>query len=332
MEIFVNVSLLNVVNKVLEQEIQVGSISREKYDSKVFKKIDLSEINESRLNEAENIKNILRNKSTDEFATYYPAAINAPKRAHFGAKIVYGVKEISSYADRILSEVFQYMNFPEPPEDLIKVFRAIFFYFVRRHATFHYLVERGCKLLSENRYEEYRARIYERRQELGQGNLEDALAESYSIVYFKKDLRKEVLEPFISPLPFTREELTNRLSKIIKVAFINNIRPAGYKEAGTFIKEFETLETLENNPVEIKNLLTLSILLRGGRGLDGVFRGLSWLFHEITHIEPVNFTEKTTPPKPPYSIKDFLLFVENFRRDDSLFMVLLLPPEEECKA
>jgi len=327
----VNMSLLNAINKVLEQEMWVKSVSREKYDSEIFKKIDLNKINESALNEIEDIKNILSNKNTDDFATYYPAAITAPKRAHFGAKIVYNVKEISSYADRILSGVFQYMNFPDPPEDLIKVFRLIFFHFVRRHATFHYLVERGCRLLSENRYEEYRMKIYEKRQELGQGNLEDALAESYSIVYLKKDLRKKILGQFLSLLPFTQEELINRLLRIIKIVFINNARPPGYKEASTFIKEFEALEMLEDNPEEVKNLLTLSILLKGGRGLNGVFKGLSWLFHEVTHIEPINFTEKTIPPKPLYSIKDFLLFIENFRRDDSLFMILLLPPEEECK-
>jgi len=122
-------SLLNAISRVLEQEIQVKSVSREKYDSEIFKKISLSKINESALNQIEDIKNILSNKITDEFATYYPAATTAPKRAQFGAKILYNVKEISSYADRILSGVFQCMNFPDPPEDLVKVFRLGIFPF-----------------------------------------------------------------------------------------------------------------------------------------------------------------------------------------------------------
>jgi hypothetical protein len=322
---------LNVVSKILEQEIRIETVSKEKYDFEVFKKIELSKINETILKEVEEVKDILGNKDTDEFATYYPASIVIPQRTHFGAKILYNIKEICLHADKVISQVFQSMNFPAPPEDLVKVFRLAFFYFVRRHAIFHYLVERGCRLLSEDRYIEYRTKIYERRKELGQGNIEDALAESYSIVYFNKDLQK-ISTAFLTSLPFTLNELINRLLTIItKTIFINDARPSGYKEASFFIREFETLAMLENNPAEIKNLLTLSLLLKGGRSLNGVFKGLSWLFYEVTHIESSNFMEKISPPKPPYSIKDFLLFVENFRRDDSLFMVLLLPPDEECK-
>lgn len=327
-------SWLNVVNKILDQEVQVETISKEKYDVEEFKKINLSKINETDLGKIEEIKNILSNKSTDEFAMYYPASIAFPKRTYFGARIIYNAREICSYSDKVISLIFQYMNFPAPPEDLIKAFRWAFFHFVRRHAIFHYLVERGCRLLSEDRYNEYRTKIYEKRKERGQGNLEDALAESYSIVYFNKDLKdlQKMSKVSISSLPFTLDDLTNKLIRIVKTIFINEARQPGYKEASIFIREFETLKMLENNPEEIKNLIILSPLLKGGRGLNGVFKGLSWLFHEVTHIEELtNFIEKTSPPKPPYSIKDFLLFVENFRRDDSLFIILLLPPDEECE-
>lgn len=306
-----------ILEKIVTSDIEIEYSSEEKALEEL-KSLDLRSI---KINELEGISGI----STEELVSYRPAiSAIGPKMSYSGAKIVYNIKKIASYADETLSQICSSLNISNIHQEFIKSFRWVFSCAIRRHAWFHYLVERGCRLLAENRYEEYLAKIYERRKNEGKGNLEEALADAYSIIYVEDDLRN---------FPAYWRDLLNNgviigFKKMIRRIFSNRNRPPGYREARYFIMEFETLKEIENNPDKIKELPMYSILQRGGRSLNGVFRGLSWLFHELTTIEPVEFTNRRNPPSPPYSIKDFLLFLENFRRDDSLMLLLLLPPDE----
>lgn len=308
-----------VLRRILDQEIEIEYVSRSELKPEEFKHVKIKDINPRELSCSLEI-------ATDELAAYHPLMASS-KLIHSGSKIVYDVKKIAAHADKSLLQICRALGMERAPEDLIKLFRWGFSHLVRRHAHFHYLVERGCMLLSENRYEEYRRKIYERRLESGEGNLEEALADAYSLVYCGEDLKKLPAE---FSLPFSRDDLIIGLKKMLRSLIVGEKRPAGYREARRFIMEFETLKEVEGNPEEVKKLPLYSILQRGGRGLDGVFRGLSWLFHELTLVEPVNFMEKARPPAPPYSVRDFLIFLENFRRDDSFFLILLLPPTEEA--
>jgi len=308
----------NILETILTREITIEYLKDENADKEKFRYINFREA------EPDLLQNPLK-LATDELVEYSPIT-SGPTITYFGSKIIYDVEKIITTADQILLKISDNLEISPPPAELVKLFRWVFSHAIRRHALFHYLVERGCRLLPENRYEEYRVKIYGRRKEAGEGNLEEALAEAYAITYLRKDLNK---------LPdsklFEREELVTGLYRMTRYALINDRRPPGYKEARRFINEFETLLELEGNPEKVKELLTYSVLMKGGRALEGVFRGLSWLFYELTSLEAVNFTEKSRPPAHPYPVKDFLIFLENFRRDDSLVLLLLLPPDESTK-
>lgn len=309
-----------VLKKVLSHKVSLGQTAAKILQIEELRSMDIRTLDFSQFNYDFSV-------ATDVLANYYPVTseIRAPPS---GSKILYDVEKIALYADKNLYNVCEGLGLGVPCEELIKAFRYAFSHAIRRHAIFHYLVERACRLMVENRYEEYRVKIYERRKEMGHPNLEEALADAYSIVYVDLDLKN--LQNFL-PLPLKNNDLIIAFRKIIRAIFTANNRPMEYSHAKRFITEFESLRETENNPEEIKRLIAYSISLRGGRALDGVFKGLSWLFHEITAVEPVNFIEKTLPPKSPYPIKDFLVFLENFRSDDALFLTIFPPPTEEIK-
>jgi len=268
---------------------------------------------------------------TEEFGYYRPIAetVSSPKvLPHYalGSKIVYNVDKITYHSDKILQQVCKIMEIDKPPEELVRLFRWAFSHIVRRHLLFHYLVERGSRLLPEDRYWEYRVKIYERKDTASQGLLEEALADAYAIVYSEDDLK--TLPPPAS-IPVPREDLIIGFKKILKALFINDTRPPGYREAKNFTLEFENLKDTDTADA-IQNLLVFSAIMKSTTSVDGVFRGLSWLYRELTFLETPDLTKKPLPPAPPYPVKDFLLFVENFRKDATLLLLLILPPTEEA--
>lgn len=268
---------------------------------------------------------------TEELGYYRPISdiVSSPKTiSHYalGSKIIYNVDKISLHADKALQQVCKIMEVDKPPEELVRLFRWAFSHVVRRHMLFHYLVERGSRLLPEDRYWEYRAKIYERKEVATQGLLEEALADAYAIVYSEDDI-KAIPSPASTPVP--REDLIIGFKKMLKALFINDTRPPGYREAKNFILEFENLK--DTDSVEaIQNLLLVSAIMKGTTSIDGVFRGLSWLYRELTFLETSDPSKKPLPPAPPYPSKNFLLFVENFRKDPTLLLLLILPPVEEA--
>ena len=111
---------------------------------------------------------------------------------------------------------------------------------------------------------------------------------------------------------------------------LNENRPPGYKKAKLFVYEFRILRDIKTLE-DIQNLVLQFATLGGSRALDGIFKGLSWLFKELTLLQPADFRNKRNPPAPPYSIRRFLMFLENFRRDDTLLSLVLTPPSEDVK-
>jgi len=269
--------------------------------------------------------------TTEEFGEYRPVVEKAesPKQlSHFtlGSKIVYNVKKIAWYSDKVFQECCKHLEINEPPEELIKLFRWAFTHVIRRHMLFHYKVERGSRLLPEDRYWEYRVKIYQSKEAATRGVLEEALADAYALTYFEDDL-KTIQSP--ASIPVARENIISGFRKMMRAAFLSDSRPPGYKMAKHFLLEFENLK--DTDTIEaIQNLLLYSAMLKGTTNIDGIFRGLSWLYKELTFVEPTSLEKMPLPPAPPYPSKNFLLFVENFRKDATFFLLLLLPPTEEA--
>ena len=315
-----------VLERILEQPIEIEFLEIGSPQSdKMKKKIELT-FKESSPDE---IKTAFPLR-TEELAEYKPIAERAasPKQiSHYllGSKITYNVNKITWYSDKVFQECCASLGIEKPPEELVKLFRIAFSHVVRKHMLFHYKVERGSRLLPEDRYWEYRVKIYERSDAQTKGVLEEALADAYAVTYVEDEIR--ALQSPVS-MPISKESLVAGFRKMIRAAFINDSRPPGYREAKNFLLEFENLR--DANTIEsIQSLLLYSAILKGVSNIDGVFRGLSWLYRELTFLEPTNLEKWPLPPAPPYPTKSFLLFVENFRSDASLFLLLLLPPTEE---
>jgi hypothetical protein len=315
-----------VLERILEQPIEIEFLEIGSPQSdKIKKKIELT-FKESSPDE---IKTAFPLR-TEELAEYKPIAERAasPKQiSHYllGSKITYNVNKITWYSDKVFQECCTSLGIEKPPEELVKLFRIAFSHVVRKHMLFHYKVERGSRLLPEDRYWEYRVKIYERSDAQTKGVLEEALADAYAVTYVEDEIR--ALQSPVS-MPISKESLVAGFRKMIRAAFINDSRPPGYREAKNFLLEFENLR--DANTIEsIQSLLLYSAILKGVSNIDGVFRGLSWLYRELTFLEPTNLEKWPLPPAPPYPTKSFLLFVENFRSDASLFLLLLLPPTEE---
>lgn len=316
-----------VIQRIMEQPIEIEYLKiDDPRNEKLKRKIEIS-FKEFGPDEVK-VNFVL---GTEEFGEYQPIVekVRSPKQLpHFalGSKIVYNVRKIAWYSDRVFQECCKQLGIDAPPEELIKLFRWSFSHLIRRHMFFHYKVERGSRLLPEDRYWEYRVKIYQGKDAATRGVLEEALGDAYAIAYFEDDLR-QIQSP--ASVPVARESLMSGFRKMIKAAFLSESRPPGYREAKHFTLEFENLKDTETAE-SIQNLLIYSAILKGTTNIDGIFRGLSWLYKELTFIEPTNLEKLPLPPAPPYPSKNFLLFVENFRKDASLLLLLLLPPTEEA--
>jgi len=55
------------------------------------------------------------------------------------------------------------------------------------------------------------------------------------------------------------------------------------------------------------------------------FKGLSWLFEELSKREPRDFSDYNQPPAIPYSFGSFLIFLENIIHDDDPLLGRILP-------
>lgn len=297
------------MKKILEQPPHVELSSEERSEhAKAFSSLDPSKI-----------KHFL-DIETDELVAY--------RSAEPSPKLIYDVEKIAEYADKILLKARLDIGLPPPPEELLRLFRWSFSQVIRRHGKFHYLVERGSRIiLSEKDYRKYRFKVYEKRREKGEGNLEEALADAYAIVYYLDDLRGL---PNPEAIPYTREQLMPPFRIILREVFIDEDRPPGYREAKHFVREFRSLKDI-NKVDDVYTLVVFSIMFKGSRYLDGAFKGLSWLFYELLEKKPIDFTRISSPPATPRSAKDFLVFLENFRRDDTLLSLLFTPLSEEAR-
>ncbi|MCX8192183.1 MAG: hypothetical protein N3F06_05185, partial [Nitrososphaerales archaeon] len=216
-----------------------------------------------------------------------------------------------------LMRVRSSLELPSPTEELIESFRWAFSHFVRRHGIFHYLVQRGSKILMEDNYWDYRNKVYEVRRCVG--NLEEALAEAYAITRCQEDLQNL---PKYDKIPYEPKELTSINKLILERIFINKSRPPGYRDAEYFLNEFKLLY---DHPLNIQVLSALA-----NEELWDILKGIGWLFHEITVREAKDFTDPQNPPARPYSRKEFITFLENFRKEEDTFWLFILPlPMEE---
>jgi len=310
-----------ILKDIIKQEVNIKKVSEESLD-----KFSLT-----------NLVKIVRSKkdlqlplmaATEEFVIYEPTSVAPSEQLkHSGSRIFYQIEKIVEFSDSIIKHVSEEVDVELIPKELVMAFRVAFSHLVRRHAIFHYLVERGSMLLDENRYIEYRRKIYEKRKNFQEGNLEEALADAYALSYAENDIEK-----FFSPR--IQIELKDNLIDLMNILLgklvLNENRPPGYKEAKLFVYEFRILRDIKTLE-DIQNLVLQSATLGGSRALDGIFKGLSWLFKELTLLQPADFRSKRNPPAPPYSIRRFLMFLENFRRDDTLLSLVLTPPSEDVK-
>lgn len=266
---------------------------------------------------------VLGDVETDILATYHPS--RSPPT------ITYDINKIVYHSDMILYNTMRRIG-KIPSLKLIRLFRFCFASFVRRHEMFHYLVERGSRLLSGLNYDDYSEKVCKARANSKQGNLEEALADAYASVryywleeiYYTYSFRYLIYEYI--PKSFTiPPELIDDFTKILKHHFINSKRPPGYDKAKLFVNEFKHLllryryryipyhPFLRNYPINI-------------------FKGLSWLFYELSVREPRDFSDYNHPPADPYSHIDFVIFLENIRYDDDPLLGTILPfPEERPK-
>jgi hypothetical protein len=293
----------DVLKRILEQPAFIPKSIREPIDAtNVFKSPNLAKV-----------KPALGDIKTDELAEYHPSS-SPPK-------ITYYVKRIAHHADNILAYTRGDLGIPPPTIELIQLFRLAFSHAIRRHEMFHYFVERGSMLMAEHNYREYRKRVYEEREKCGRGNLEEALADAYAIVRCSEDL-KHLPEP--KKLPYNREDLTEIFRGVLRHHFINCPRPPGYREARLFMEELEHLW----DPL----FITAIVIGLYGQDIWDHFKGISWLFFELSVKEPRNFTNYGAPAATPYSKRDFILFLDNFRHNGNRWLqVFLHEPCEEAE-
>ena len=117
---------------------------------------------------------ILGEVGTDILATYQPSRSPPP--------ITYDIDKIVYYADTVLYKTIG--KGKKLPLYLIMLFRVYFASFVRRHEMFHYLVERGARLVDDGDvdYDDYSQKVYNVRKNSREGNLEEGLADAYASV------------------------------------------------------------------------------------------------------------------------------------------------------
>ena len=275
----------------------------------------------------------------DPLAWYEPASSKH--------RIVYRLDKIVEFADDTLADILNHLNIERVSKDVVRCWRLAFISFIRRHEMFHYLFERGSRLLEEGRekYRRYREEVYEPRhrgKEKHRGNLEEALAEAYAAAWCRDELEQTFkMRREVAVLPL------ESLCRDLKIIFVNTRQAPGYREARYFLEEMEKLHSNRNLPIvhPIQTAVSIPKLLYDetvtsamfskliyGEEWYMAFKGLAWLFHELHTGKPSPFdTNDRNKPPSPFSIGIFTAFLANIQNLRSIFEILLPLPGEEIK-
>lgn len=300
-----NAQFEKILQEVLKHEPKVDTVERltensfQKLGS--LKSLDLSKY-----------ESVLAEVKTDELAYYEPSRSIG--------RIVYNARKIAYYSDLSLEHVCRSISIGQPINEMIACFRIAFSTFIRRHETFHYLVERGSTIFVEvEAYKEYLKKVYHERNQKNQGNLEEALAEAYAASLCEQDLSTifESRSQLLKATNFNPESL----SLILKKIFVEGPRPPGYNEARHFLTELSIL-----NDIAVEAIVFVITL--GEEDWWKVFKGLTWLFYELTVCKPHDFTNPHDPSERPFSQRYFAYFLANFQHPQSILELLLPWPDE----
>jgi len=118
-----------------------------------------------------------------------------------------------------------------------------------------------------------------------------------------------------------------RLCEYLRRLFVDlRKNPPGYREAKIFVDEMRWLRACTT--IYPSQALALK------EKWHTHFKGLLWLFYELTTCLHSPFTDprkRENPPEPSTSLEEFVIFLVNMQYPRSLFIQLLPWPEEHPK-